>query len=268
MASRILVLGNGWLGKRIAKAFDAQCLPDNFRLTTGTEIPEFLWKHFDVLINCIGKTNIDWCENNKRECFNVNTIIANNLSALCKANGKKYVYISSACVFESKNKEDKKFEDSPVNPQCFYSKTKAMAEELILETNPDSLIVRIRLPISSQPHPRNTITKLLSYKNVNTSQETVTVVEDMIPILSQLIREKKSGIFHLVNAGTISPAEIVEMFNHIYSTWTKKEQDLILAKQGRAKRVTAIVGSKKVPTLSNIRSRIKDIVAEYKKNNK
>jgi dTDP-4-dehydrorhamnose reductase len=259
---RYLIIGNGWLGN-ILKNY----LGDRASIWKGRmqEINEQV-KNFDVVVNMAAMTNIDWCEKNRFETFEVNTFEANRLAFICKRYGVKFVHISSACIFESVDSNDIKYEDSIPNPKCFYALTKWMAEELIKESNPDALIIRPRLPLSEVPHPRNTVNKLLSYDKINDNQESVTIVEDMIPVLIDLIEEDgivNTGIFHLVNEGTISPAEIAESFGHKFERVTKEAQDARLTSEGRAKRVTTYVGSKRIKLLPSIQDRIKTLVEKY-----
>lgn len=259
---RYLVLGNGWLGTRIAEYLGAQTLEKHFK--TGTDFPPALFDKFDVMINAIARTNIDWCEQNKSEAQNSNVTIAANLAKLCSEHGKKFVHLSSACIFESKGEKDVKFEDSEPAPACFYSETKVLAEKLVLEACPDALIVRIRLPISEVPHPRNTVTKILSYSTLSSQPESVTIVEDALPALKQLMEKGVNGTYHLINEGVISPAEIGAAFGHKFKTCTKKELDELITQAGKVKRVTVYAGSKKIPPLPDVRKRIVTLAKNYR----
>lgn len=256
---KILVIGNGWLGNMLADYLGADLHAE--RVRTPLDVPG----GYDAWVNCAAKTDIDWCEKNRMEALFVNALLAAELAAAAKEKGVYYVFFSSACVFESKDISDIKYEDSVPNPQCYYAETKAMAEKLIRMDNPDSLILRLRLPLSEVPHPRNTIDKILKYPILNTNQESVTVVEDMMPVLRGLIEKRAEGTFHLINKGTISPAEIGEVFGHQFTSCSKGEQDERLFREGRAKRVTAYIGSRKIPLLPDIRERIRDIKNAYVK---
>lgn len=258
---KVLVLGNGWLGQQIAEFLEA----DKYeaRIYDPSFLNEEKYAEYDVWINAIGKTNIDWCEKNKREAFAVNAALATDIAQIARDKGIRYVYLSSACVFESSSLHDEKFEDSTPNPQCFYARTKAIAEELIEEAYPQSLIVRLRLPIGEQPHPRNTLTKLLNYDKINNNQESVTIVEDFLPALKKLISGGASGIYHLVNEGTISPSSIAELLHHPHVVVTKHQQDERLAVERRAKRVTAIIGSKRIKLLPNINERLPEVIGKF-----
>lgn len=246
---KILVLGNGFVGKPLAEYLHADI--SNKRISELTE--EDL--DYDVVINTIAKTSIDWCEKNREETFDTNVVQAVRLAKLVKG---KYVFFSSACIFKSVNGEIN-YEDSVPNPQCFYTYTKLMAEQLIEEVRPDTLIIRPRLLISEHSHPRNTINKLLNYDKVITCQESATVLEDMIPKIESLLEE--SGAFNIFNEGTISPSEIMDMFGHNYSPISKVELDEIT--KGQARRVSTIIGSKRTEPLPPIRERILKIVDNW-----
>lgn len=261
-----LILGNGWLGQMLYKYLSSKSIDVGFyteKLKTGWDIPESGWSNADVVINTIAKTNIDWCEQNKVHAFFTNTTLALQLAQRCVVSQKQYVFFSSACIFQSRDINDIKYEDSEPNPACFYSKTKALAEELIREANPSTLIIRPRLPISEVPHPRNTINKVLSYLKLHDNQESVTVVEDMFPILLKLIQDKKSGAFNIVNSGTISPAQIADAFNHPYEKFSKDDEVGQMKNEGRAIRVTTIADSRRLSPLPDIRERMNEIVKVY-----
>lgn len=232
------------------------------------DIGETAVSPYDVVINCAGKTNIDWCEKNKAEALASNATDAATLAGVCQKLGKKYVYISSACIFESLRADDWKDEYSTPNPACFYALTKVVAEHLVLEADPDALIIRIRLPISQRSHPRNTLTKILAYTTLHTNQETVTVVEDMLPVLRGLIQAGEKGVFHLVNEGTISPLEMRASLavEGTYAGIPKKDMDAALQKAGRAKRVSTMVRSTRIPPLPPIRVRMPQIAQAYTEN--
>lgn len=258
---KILVCGNGWIGNIVKEYLRAEISERRLQ-----DIGEDVVSRYETVINCAGKTDIDWCEKNKSEALAVNATDAGNLARVCRKLGKKYVFISSACIFESLRADDWKDEYSTPNPACFYALTKVIAEHLILEACPDALIVRIRLPISKRPHPRNTLTKLLAYPALHTNQETVTVVEDMLPVLKGLIQRGEKGVFHLVNDGTISPFQMrasLEVDGE-YAEIRKEDMDAALKKAGRAKRVSTLVRSTRIPPLPSIRSRIQQIAKAYK----
>ncbi len=258
---RVLICGNGWVGNMVQKYLTADMSPERLENIKPEQLAPY-----DVIINCAGKTNIDWCEKNKSEALATNAIAAGDLARMCQKLGKKHVFISSACIFESVRPDDWKDEHSTPNPACFYALTKVVGEHLIREADPSALIIRIRLPISERLHPRNTLTKILAYATLHTNQETVTVVEDMLPVLKQLIQTDGTGVFHLVNEGTISPLEMRASIDSggDYTGIPKEDMDTALQNAGRAKRVSTLVRSTRIPALPSIRTRMPQIARAYK----
>jgi dTDP-4-dehydrorhamnose reductase len=72
----------------------------------------------------------------------------------------------------------------------------------------DALVVRIRLPFGLQEHPRELITKFLTMNKFHDVQNSMTCVEDFLWALNHLVKNGNSGVYNVVNHGTISPYEI------------------------------------------------------------
>ena len=253
---KTLILGNGWIGNLLLNY-----LPDS-EISLGKSLKdinaEYL-KGYNVVINTAAKTNIDWCELNKDEAFDSNTLGAHHVARLCHEASIYHVFISSACIFQSEGPTDIKYEDSEPNPQCFYAFTKWWAEKLMAPYKP--LVVRIRLPISEDlVQPRNTIFKILNYTQLIDTQESVTVIEDFLPMIKALIDRRETGPFHVVNEGYTSPHQIADLFQHKHEVISKATLDANLG--ARAKRVTTLVGSKRIPLLANIQRRLQEIISK------
>lgn len=264
----MLVIGDGWLANIIAPYFVSQGYTvihhKAYIKDPLLEIHEDL-KNSSIIVNLIGKTNIDWCEKHKLDCVDSNIDLPVWMASECTHHSKYFVHFSSACIYESKNERDWKDEDSAPSPQCFYAKSKEMAEHLVTEQCPYSLIPRIRLPLSEKSHKRNTLDKLRGYTHVNNSQESVTVIEDALPVLKSLIEKRVTGTVNLINEGTISPAELCDWMKHPYLLRSKEDQDKDMAEEGRAKRVTALVRSNRVSMLPDIRGRMPALMESYLK---
>jgi len=248
---KILVLGNGFVGKPLAEYLDA----DTTTLRLNELYQDDLYG-YDVVINTAAKTNIDWCDQNRLEAFDTNVNQAVRLAELFPG---QYVYFSSGCIFKSEDVSDIQYEDAIPNPQCFYTYTKLMAEQLLAQVDPEALIIRPRLLISEKPHPRNTLNKLLSYKGIITSQESATILEDLLPKVKELIEQKRTGAFHITNEGTMSPSEMMDVFKHKHDKINKKELDFITVDAGKARRVSTILGSRRTTYLPPLRTRIDEI---------
>ncbi len=94
----------------------------------------------DILINCIGLTNVENCEKNKEKAFQSNAIIAKNISKVCKELSIKMVHISTDHLFEGKKAFAE--ENLPKDPLNIYAESKGQGEDFILDKNPDAIIIR------------------------------------------------------------------------------------------------------------------------------
>jgi dTDP-4-dehydrorhamnose reductase len=141
-----------------------------------------------------------------------------------------------------------------------------MAEKLITEIDPSSLILRIRLPISEIPHPRNLLNKLSGYNQLIDCQESMVVVEDMFPRMLELIRNNESGVYHLFNEGTMSPAEVGGLIGHEFTVFKKSDLDKEMDKQSRARRTSTILGTL-YESLPPLRERLEKVVETWKQKN-
>jgi 3,5-epimerase/4-reductase len=77
---------------------------------------------------------------------------------------------------------------------------------------PSTLILRLRLPISDDLHPRCLITKITSYKRVINVPNSVTVLHDLLPLAVALALHNESGIYNFTNPGAISHNELLELY--------------------------------------------------------
>jgi 3,5-epimerase/4-reductase len=94
-----------------------------------------------------------------------------------------------------------------------YSSVKGVTDQLIRQYN-NVLNARIRMPISSDLHPRNYITKISSYKNIIDIPNSMTILDDMLPILIDMSINKTTGSINLVNPGVISPVDILKLIKN------------------------------------------------------
>ena len=95
---------------------------------------------FDVVLNCVGYTNVDKCEINPEASWALNVNAAHLLSILCKETSTKLVHISTDHFWsEDLNPRSENFDSIPINQ---YGNSKLSAEEIVLTTNPDSLVIR------------------------------------------------------------------------------------------------------------------------------
>ena len=113
-----------------------------------------------------------------------------------------------------------------------YSIVKGFTDMLMKNTN--ALILRIRMPISSDKSIRNFITKITTYERICSIPNSMTILDEFLPLSVEMMKNKETGCFNFTNPGTISHNEILEMYKEIVDptfTWknmTIQEQDKLL----------------------------------------
>ena len=171
----------------------------------------------DVVINTAGKTgrpNVDWCEDHKSETLMANVVGPLVLVKECMERGIRFVHVGSGCIYSGDNDGKGWTEEDPPNFfGSFYARSKAWSDAMLREF--PVLQVRIRMPFDGTKHPRNLIIKLAKYTKVLDEQNSLTYIPDFLLALQSLIERKASGTYNIVNAGTISPYQVMQRYRAI-----------------------------------------------------
>ena len=175
------------------------------------------------LISFIGRThgvapdpdNIDYLENKPELNVSDNLIAPYILSKVCKSLKLHFTYLGSGCIFTSDIIQPPLPVDS--SPSFFgsaYSRVKGVIDQL-MDAQEDVLNVRIRMPITTEPHDRDFITKITRYAKVLSMENSVTVLPDCFPFLLGWMKARKHGTHNLTNHGSIEHEEILKLYKEI-----------------------------------------------------
>ena len=165
---------------------------------------------FDVLINAAAYTAVDKAETDSDNAYKINLDAVGLLATVCKQHGCKFIHISTDFVFEGNQAHPLK-EDDAVNPTGVYGASKLAGEELALQNNSDSLIIRTSWVYSSFGNNFvKTILRLCKEReslNVVFDQVgTPTYARDLAQAIIDIIQQPdwKPGIYHYSNEGVAS----------------------------------------------------------------
>ncbi len=246
-ASTILMYGAyGWVGSKIKYILIEQghtVHDGQARLQEREKIEqEIIRCKPDYIINSagiIGKPNVDWCESHKQETIRSNVLGLINLVDLAFVYGIHMTNIATGCIYIYDDRhplgsniaftEDEK----PNFTGSFYSKTKVLVEDIIIQY-PNVLQLRIRLPVSRDLSPNSFIGKIINYKKLVNIPNSVSVLEDLLPLVPIMLKRKLVGIYNFVNPGTISHHQVIELFkkyinpDHVYEGFSLEEHDQIM----------------------------------------
>lgn len=221
----VCIFGAGYIGTRLLEYFGNRAYLAQVDVTNLQAVRAVVAENKPlVLINAAAKTHTDDLEKpeNQALAYQVNVQGAANCGLVAHEHDAFLVHLSTGMLFETSTQAIT--EEEVPNPKSYYAWTKAWADaQLQLFAERDGiLIARIQLPLSNMEHPRNVLTKLISFTSAVDVPSSFTVLEDCFPALEQLIAQRNSGIYNLVNPGSISFYTISQML---------RKQGLIQAEQ-------------------------------------
>lgn len=277
---RFLVYGGktGWIGQKIVLLLQ-QSGHQVFCAQSRLENRNDILREIDAIkptriINAAGVTgtpNVDWCEDHKQETMLANVIGALVLADVAQVNGVHLTHLGTGCIYEYDKDHSVgsgvgfKEDDTPNFDGSFYSLTKGLMQRL-LSFYPNVLILRMRMPISADLSPRNFITKITKYKKVINVANSMTVLDDLLPIAIEMSLRKLTGTYNFTNPGTISHNEILDLYKKyvdqrfVYENFTIEEQNKILKAKRSNNELDVTKLLKIFPQIPSIKNSIEKIM--------
>lgn len=260
---KVLIIGGGYLGTVIKQHFenggDTVQIADypNVDITDISSVETVVASSSpDLFINCAAFTNTNAAEEpaNQGTAFALNVQGPANCALACRRHSVPWVHFSTGMMFDgvpAHNAEGWTETDTP-QPTGYYTWTKAWADGMLTPFLEEDriLILRIHIPLSNVSHPRNFLNRLLSFDKAVDEPSSITVVEDLLDVLDQLLERKMGGIFNVVNEGTMSSYEITKTL-HKYGHGAKDATVLPMSKAELEAAVSAKGGAQQTfPVLS------------------
>ncbi|OAQ79532.1 NRS/ER protein [Purpureocillium lilacinum] len=192
---------------------------------------------------CTGRPNVDWCEDNKEATVRSNVIGALNLADCCFQANVHCTVFATGCIYQYDDAHPigglgYTEEDEPNFRGSFYSETKGHVEP-IMKHYGNCLILRLRMPVSDDLHPRNFVTKITGYERVVDIPNSNTILHDLLPAAILLAEHDEVGVYNFTNPGAISHNEVLQLFKEIvrpsltYKNFSVIEQAQVI-KAGRS----------------------------------
>lgn len=256
---KVLIYGSkAWIGGKVLKHFQNEGIEiiegtsrvDNVK-SLEEEIITIQPTH---IISTIGRTHgiyngknygtIDYLEQPGMLKDNIrdNLFAPMVLAILSKKHNFHFTYLSTGCIYtydENHPYEEevhgfKEYE----TPNFFgsgYSTVKGFTDQLMNMFDDSVLSCRIRMPITSEKdNARNFIYKITHYEKICSIKNSMSVLDELIPIMCDAIKNNVVGPINFTNPGLISHNEILEMYKEIIDpdfTWKNfsiEEQNAIL----------------------------------------
>lgn len=159
----------------------------------------------DWIVLAAAYTDVDGCESNRELAHAVNCQGAVNVAQAANACGSKLLFLSTDYVFNGQSTTPYEI-NHPRAPQSVYGKSKADAEEGILEVLPDACIVRTAwvFGVGGKCFP-DTILKVAATRPaidvVDDQRGSPTYTPDLARAIMQLCHHDAKGLVHVTNAG-------------------------------------------------------------------
>jgi dTDP-4-dehydrorhamnose reductase len=283
----LLFGANGWIGNQMIKLLELRNIHVIKATSRADNIEdvrkEFLNNPITHVMSFIGRTHgvynneiistIDYLEKPGKLKDNLNDNLYSPiiLAEICKQYSIHYTYLGTGCIFEY-GTNNNGFTESDV-PNFFgssYSIVKGYTDRLMHELYNDHVFnVRIRMPITDTTNNRNFITKITNYKKVCSVPNSMTVLDDILPIILDCALERKVGTYNCTNPGVITHNEILEMYKEIIDpsfTWenfTIDEQNSILASK-RSNNYLDTTKLESIATIPDIKTSIRNVLLRMK----
>ena len=223
--SKILILGcGGMLGEAVKNEFPDAIHTDyhitddwvKFLNIKDYEAVEKYIKYSKMVINLAAVTDVDLCESNPLLCFEVNYLGAKTVADLCIKYKKELVYISTAGIFSTPDKEFFTDTDIPA-PTSMYAISKYLGELTSLRHNM-TYVIRAGWMFGSGRKDKKFILKILNQIKkgvqelhiVDDRRGTLTYTVDFAKGLKHIIETKDYGVYNQVCEGYTNRFEVAQ----------------------------------------------------------
>jgi dTDP-4-dehydrorhamnose reductase len=222
--------GQGQVGLELGKLdWDGRALVspgrDALDISDRFSVRRFLEQHpISAIVNCAAFTAVDRAEDEIEPAYATNGFGAAWLAAESRRLGIPMVHVSTDYVF-SGDGSGFRSEDGPVAPTSVYGASKLAGEIAVLAATDRAAIVRSAWIIS--PHRSNFLKTMLRLAGerdeisvVDDQRGCPTVAADLAHALQVIVLRllddpgAPTGIFHFVNSGEASWAELAEVIMH------------------------------------------------------
>jgi dTDP-4-dehydrorhamnose reductase len=160
-------------------------------------------------------TNVDQCETEKEECWDLNVNAVQYIVDACEVNNTFLVHLSTDFIFDGES--GPYGEEAEANPISYYGESKLASEQIITQSKLDWSIVRTVL-VYGIAHDMSRTNIILWVKKSLEEGKEIKVVDDQLrsPTLAEdlaqgclLIAEQKAeGVFNICGMDLLNPYEM------------------------------------------------------------
>ena len=165
--------------------------------------------NLDIIINCIGYTNVENCEINPQQALKVNSDYASLISQVSNELNIKLVHISTDHLFDGISQNNNELD--LISPLNYYAESKASGEREVLKNDKNALIIRTNFfgwgPSYKKSFSDFIISNLENNKSISLFSDVFynpILVSELATAVNELISKKSIGIYNVVSNENIS----------------------------------------------------------------
>lgn len=169
----------------------------------------------DVIVHCGALTHVDYCEEHIEESYEKTVKSTLSLIKVAATIGARLVYISTDYVFDGKDGPYR--ESATTNPLNVYGKHKLEAEQRVLASLANSLVLRITNVYGAEIRGKNFIARIITQCNNGETLKlnlpydqyaSPTNAWDIARAMLLLLENNHSGIFHIGSTDYMNRVEL------------------------------------------------------------
>lgn len=179
--------------------------------------------HPHWVVNCAAYTAVDKAETEKELAMAINAEAAGVLAAVCAELNAKFIHISTDYVFDGSSAQPYR-EDAATGPINTYGQSKLIGEQLVLQKNPNAIIIRTSWVYSffGNNFVKTMMRLMKERESINVVSDQVgspTYAADLANAIMHIINNNNAsgakGIFHYSNEGQISWYEFAQAIKEL-----------------------------------------------------
>jgi len=174
----------------------------------------------EIVLNTIAYSNVDFCEINKKEVYDLHVGITEKITSLCSQINSKVIFLSTDYVFDGE--KGNYSEEDKTNPVNYYGKTKDLAEKITLKDE-NNLVLRTSMIYGASPKVRflrYVIENLTKEKEIETYDDifnSATLLDELIDGILKAVKKDVNGVFHMVGSSCVSRYEFAKIVAKIFN---------------------------------------------------
>ena len=190
----------------------------------------------EVIINLAAMTNVDACEQYPELAKEINIA---GLQHICDVFDGKIIHLSTDYVFDGKS--GPYGEDDQTCPISVYGKTKLASERILLDHNPDHLVIRGNVlydysTLSKASFLNWVVSSLIEDKEINVVEDQInnpTWARSMADVINLCISNDLNGIVHWGDADHVNRFDFAKMIAERFSLNTRLIKPILTKELGQ-----------------------------------